>query len=437
MLRIHNQGTISQVSTVRRPSERFQVNPEIRASLNPVRVDPIIRWAFAAFLFSIPFETLDTGLSDNAFSISKLTGYVFILTAMLQPRTSFRKIPTAVWCFALYLLVYVLAGLYQEPEFQPEILKRLLTLIQMLVLLWISANLLKSPETVNYALGGFAFSCIFLSVLQLLGVTSVAYRGWDNRVSALGENPNIIASVLALGLLVLVWFLYKRSRGFWLLKFLSWPFGLLIIIAIVDTGSRGAPVALAAGALTLAFSKSSGRSRLLNVLVILLLLGGVIWLSYHEENVRSRWQRTFELGSMAGRETRFPAAWQMFLSHPLVGWGPVVNYMELAPRIHRPGGDPHNLYLWVLTEVGLVGALPYFAGLAICFLVAWNGKRGPQGVLPLALLVTVIVINMTTTWQTRKLHWLVLGYALSATPGYVRRVVKPVRRPELAFKLVS
>src|SRR5215475_11259233 len=103
MLRIHNQGTISQVGAVRRPSERLQTNSEVRASLNPVRVDPIIRWAFAAFLFSIPFETLDTGLSDNAFSISKLTGYLFILTAMLQPRTSFRRIPFAIWCFVLYL----------------------------------------------------------------------------------------------------------------------------------------------------------------------------------------------------------------------------------------------------------------------------------------------------------------------------------------------
>src|SRR5262249_37792546 len=135
------------------------------------KVDPIIRWAFAMFLFSIPYETLDAGLSDNAFSLSKLTGYLFILTALLQPRTSFRRIPLALWCFGTYLLVYVLTSLYQAPEFRAEIVNRLVTLVRMLVLLWISANLLRSVQTVTYALGGFAFSCVVLSVLQLLGVT--------------------------------------------------------------------------------------------------------------------------------------------------------------------------------------------------------------------------------------------------------------------------
>jgi O-antigen ligase len=414
-----------------------QTRSHVRALPERIKVDPIIRWAFAAFLFSIPYETLDAGLSDNAFSLSKLTGYLFIMTALLQPRTSFRRIPLAVWCFGCYLVIYVLTSFYQAPEFQAEIVKRLITLIQMLVLLWISANLLRSLQTVTYALGGFAFSCVVLSVLQLLGITRVAYRGWDNRASALGENPNIIASVLALGLLTLIWFTYRRSKGYWVLKVLSWPFALLIIIAIVDTGSRGAPVALAIGALTIALSKSLGRSRLLNVTVILVLLGAVIWLSYYEENVRGRWLRTFETGSMAGREKRFPEAWNMFLAHPIVGWGPVANYMELGVRIQKPGGDPHNLYLWVLTEVGLAGAIPYFAGLAICFSVAWQGRRGRHGVLPLALFLTVAAINMSTTWQSRKLHWLVLGYALAATPPvYYRRVTSRVGRSRMTPGMV-
>src|SRR5262249_54298880 len=169
---------------------------------------------------------------------------------------------------------------------------------------------------------------------------------------------------------------------------------------------------------------------------ILILLGAVIWLSYYEENVRGRWLRTFETGSMAGREKRFPEAWNMFMSHPIVGWGPVANYMELGVRIHKVGGDPHNLYLWVLTEVGLAGALPYFAGLAICFSVAWQGRRGPHGVLPLALFLTVAAINMSTTWQTRKLHWLVLGYALAAAPPSYRRLTSLVERPRIGLRRI-
>jgi O-antigen ligase len=385
-------------------------------------VDAIVRWAFAAFLFSIPFETLETGLGD--FSLSKLTGYVFILVACLQPKTSFRRFPAAFWCFSLYLAVYVFAALYQGPEYRAEIIRRLLTLVQMLVLLWISSNLLCSEQTVRHVLGAFSGACVFLSVLQLLGITSVVYRSSDLRISALDENPNIIAAVLALGLLILVTFARDgRLRPF---TFLAWPCGLLIIIGIVDTGSRGVPIALAAGVMALALGKSAKRTLVRNGLIVLFVLGAIGWLSYREQNIRDRWLKTFEHGSLAGREQLFPLAWQMFLERPLVGWGPVSNYKELSARRYMPVGDPHNLYLWVLTEVGLAGALPYFVGLAICLRAAWKGRYGPQGILPLALLLTVLVNNMTTSWQNRKLHWLVLGYALAAVPWpVIRRLVIP------------
>jgi O-antigen ligase len=387
-------------------------------------VDAIVRWAFAAFLFSIPFETLDPGIAEGSFSLSKLTGYVFILMACLQPKTSFRRFPAAFWCFSLYLAAYVLAALYQGPEYRGEIIQRLLTLVQMLMLLWISSNLLRSEQTVRHVLGAFSAACALLSVLQLIGITSVTYRGGENRISALGEQPNIIAAVLALGLLTLVTFARDgRLRPFTLL---AWPCGFLIIVAIVDTGSRGVPVALAAGIMALAFGKSAKRTRVRNALIVLFVLGVIGWLSYSEQNIRDRWLKTFEHGSMAGRERLFPLAWQMFLERPLVGWGPVANYKELSARMQLPVGDPHNLYLWVLTEVGLAGGLPYFVGLLFCLLNAWKGRHGPQGILPLALLLTVLVNNMATSWHQRKLHWLVLGYALAAVPWpEIRRLVIP------------
>jgi len=405
------------------------------------RVDPIIRWAFAAFLFSIPFETLEAGLGEGYFSLSKLTGYVFILVACLQPKTSFRRFPAAFWCFSLYLAVYVVAALYQDPEYRGEIIQRLLTLVQMLVLLWASSNLLRSEQTVRHVLGAFSAACVFLSVLQLLGITSVTWQGGENRISALGEQPNMIAAVLALGLLILVSFARDgRLRPFTLL---AWPCGLLIIIAIVDTGSRGVPIALAAGVMALALGKSAKRTRVRDALIVLFVLGAIGWLSYYDETVRDRWLKTFEHGSMAGREKLFPLAWQMFLERPLVGWGPVANYKELSARMYMPVGDPHNLYLWVLTEVGLAGGLPYFVGLLFCLLTAWKGRHGPQGILPLALLLTVLVNNMATSWQTRKLHWLVLGYALAAVPWpAVGRRLVPVwarakRTPVLKPKVIS
>ena len=77
----------------------------------------------------------------------------------------------------------------------------------------------------------------------------------------------------------------------------------------------------------------------------------------------------------------------------------------------------HNLYLWILKETGLLGAIPFFIGLWLCWRSVWKARGSAQGTLPLACLVFMLVINMNGTYLYYKLFWLVLAYAL-ASGGY-------------------
>ena len=130
--------------------------------------------------------------------------------------------------------------------------------------------------------------------------------------------------------------------------------------------------------------------------------------------------------NMAGREKIFPAAWNLFKEKPLIGWGPIDNMYELGKRVqifkdatlfkrsdsNKGVMDTHNMFLDALTSTGLFGTAPLYIYIILCILAALRARRGSQGALPLAMVVTVILIDMSGNWIASKLDWLMMAYAL-------------------------
>ena len=147
------------------------------------KVNAPIRYAFYAFIMAIPFETAYTDLVTIVGTIPLLIGIAFIGVALLQPRICFAPPPGAFWCFAGYVFAYVILGTTQTPMYAGPMFSRLLTLIQLLVLMWISYNILKYPEICKGALLAFAASCTIESMLLIFGVnTEIARQGSDYHV---------------------------------------------------------------------------------------------------------------------------------------------------------------------------------------------------------------------------------------------------------------
>src|SRR5262245_64049002 len=79
--------------------------------------------------------------------------------------------------------------------------------------------------------------------------------------------------------------------------------------------------------------------------------------------------------------------------------------------------DTHNMFLDVLTSTGLFGAVPLLSCVILCLLAAWRARRGSLGALPVVMVITVILINMSGNWIASKLDWLMMACALaSANP---------------------
>jgi O-antigen ligase len=192
------------------------------------------------------------------------------------------------------------------------------------------------------------------------------------------------------------------------------PMLLLIGYEIVATGSRGGFASLMGGMTILslrfgAFKEMVVRIGLASVLTLIIL-----FMAMKSDYFVSRWTSSIEGGNFSKRDTLAQITWDLFLERPLLGWGPADIRRQIGRHVGKSNYDAHNLYLYVLGETGLLGAIIYLSGLGLCVRAAWRARRGPLGPVPLALVTMVLLNNMSDTWQFRKLHWLVLAFALAS-----------------------
>jgi O-antigen ligase len=304
--------------------------------------------------------------------------------------------------------------------------------LEEVLLFWTAYNLMRSEVIAKNALLVFIFSCGLMALLLRSGYlesTSDLGARYSGRLSGMGQNPNSLAANLALGILSVVGLTYGTNKR--ILKFRSLYLVLIPLmgVCLINTTSRGGFMALGVGLLAFVLKRGDARLKIKSLTAVLILLLFFVWGSYYSGSMWNRYQKTIEDGNMAEREEIFPDAWEMFLEKPLIGWGPVNNNYELATRTAEEGRenlqrDTHNLWLEVLTATGLVGAIPFFAGVWICSRAAWKARAMTFGALPVVLMITMFVLNASMNWIQSKQAWLVFAFALAssnALPGNVNQ----------------
>jgi O-antigen ligase len=394
-----------------------RLNGPTRRPRTAVEPKTIVRYAFYTFLFSVPFEGIDIGGTGNL-GVAKLVGYFFFLVALLQIGISFKRPHKALWYFVIYLCVFILLGILQPPANHAVIVSRFVQLVQMLALMWIGSNLFRYERVNKGGLISLAAAGTIMAMLHFVGLIGTE-TSWGNyeRAGGLGMDSNSFGSILALCLISFFGLVYGRNLARKSLVWVLVPASAIIGVSILRSGSRTAILVLVVMLCIFGLKGKSLATKVKTGLVVSAALVLLIVAVMQNEAFRARWERTFKEGSGAGREKIYPAAWRMFMDRPWMGWGPETHLYVLARRLHlnMPKRDTHNRYLWILTEVGLLGGIPFFVGLWLCYRSAWRGRNGPQGILPLVLLIGVLTVNLTLTWHNRKMHWVILAYSLANT----------------------
>lgn len=388
----------------------------------------VIRWLFYGFVFSLPFETAGEGWLEP----TTILGGFLLLSTLLQPGLFLRWPPKGFWCFLVYFYLFATLSVLEPSRFRALTILNVFLLAQLTVLCWIAYNIMRDRKVAEKALLTFGVGCVILALLQITGVVSrpVEVGAEVMRVTAFGFHPNNLARLLMLGLLALIGLTFGRGRSFLRPMFLTWPLIIVIGAALIQTGSRGGLLALFAGLMTLVLRRGTVWVKILHASALLLIVGFFILAALQSDVMRARFEETFEEGDLARREQIYPTAWQMFQEKPLAGWGPITSTYELGARLAHPDEEtknPHNLILFGLVSTGVLGALPLFFGIAFAVLSAWKTRHGPHGILPLAMIVAVLVANMSGLWLFNKLHWLMMAYALASVHyGVVSAYAVPI-----------
>jgi O-antigen ligase len=413
-----------------KPLRPIQLSKVSRFGVIPKeRLPNVLRWPFLLFIFTLPFETSDLGITSKALALSKLTGLMFFviyffyhnpLVAKSSPKNSFPAPPPAFWGFAGYIALFAVHGLLFSNEFFGSVVGRLLTLLQLIVFFWIASRILQEEKLARTVLLTFVSAVIVVAfgmLLNLPGFSESVSAIGEQRDTALGYNANVLGAMMALAAVILVGLTLCEVTKRAIVKALLLALTLPVLIAIVATGSRGAmAVFLVGSAVYLLPYWRQANQWVAAVTLATCGIVAMIFLVIHSPTALTRWQKTLEEGHSSGRDRIFSSATEMFRERPLFGWGPYEFQVELGRRQGIIFGqkDAHNLYTHLLMEVGLVGAAPFMIGLWLCARGAWRARKGSFGLLPLALLLTVFASNLTGTDLALKQFWLVLAITVSA-----------------------
>jgi len=389
----------------------------------------LVHWAFYAFVLSIPFEFPGRSFPVE---IPTIAAALFVLATLLEPRRCYARTPPVLLLFAAYFYAYWMSAVVNgrapvatdlnAADYWMEVTRLFVLELETVLTFWAGFNLMRSQKTARTALVVLAVACVLEALLPLLGVARTARAQWGGgeRVTAMGQNPNHNADVLAAGIIALLGLRYgllqqPLRRGRWLV----WPAFGISAISLVNTGSRGGLLSLGLGLVVLTLTGArSGWAKLRSGAALAVGIAALVYTAYSNDLMRRRLDDTIEHGKFTHRERLFPALLAMFTERPVFGWGPVNNKYELGIRQDervRRRRDAHNIVLEVLTATGLAGAIPFFTGIGLCVAGAWRSRRGAHGFVPFALCVVMGMANMSGNLIASQLLWLVLAYAAAAS----------------------
>lgn len=233
----------------------------------------------------------------------------------------------------------------------------------------------------TYAVAGSARGTTFLArTLAIAGVATcflallVNERDVDGRLAgAYTYDPNDLALVACMTLPLVVWYCMERNHRLRWFMALTIP---VLLLALIDSGSRGGFLGLAAmvvGTVMLGLRSAGKRLRRLSIAVLVL---GAVSIPLAPADYRQRiltiWESDadYNFTSESGRIAVWKRGWGYATSHPVFGVG-IDNFTTAEGRLSSLARDrevagrgmkwsvAHNSYLQVLSELGFVAGAAF------------------------------------------------------------------------------
>jgi O-antigen ligase len=301
---------------------------------------------------------------------------------------------------------------------------------------------IRTRRHVLWVLGTFVMGAFTAAALGLMS-GSIQSAAAEDRLSGAGLNPNQLGSYLVVALLIAGTLTANRrwspaGRG------VALAISALGGIAVLLTLSRGALVGLAAALLLAPFVIGPGRRATALLFVIFAVVGSVAWYAAIAPPEAVQRITNPEQDGGSGREDLWRVGWRMVQDRPFAGVG-AGNFPESSIHyVLRPGGTDrseiivdekkvaHNIYLTVLSELGMVGFGLFVLILGLCLVRTFQaaGRFARRGDLTMELvsrglllaLISFLVAGFFSSALYSKQLWVLLALApallaISERPG--------------------
>lgn len=314
------------------------------------------------FIFGIFVEQWELFGSESNLSLSKITGYIYILYSLISKVlvVNYRIYKSSLILLFVFFTFYNLS-IFNNIEFLAGLDTvfsiRLAQNIFFFVL--ITNHIIKHPTVINKILFSIMFSVMLLGLLSFFGIGKgeELINELPVRATFFDENPNTFGNKAVMAFAISIYFLFTSNYRL-LVKILILAAMIVYVFMVIESASRGALIALAMISITsLYYVKLSIFKK--SVLIILFLFISSYFISYLERNSDSlliylRLSETIEEGNLGGRDMLVKNAINGFFEKPIMG----VSRIPLADAtsIYR---DPHNVFLAVLLASGLMGFIPF------------------------------------------------------------------------------
>jgi O-antigen ligase len=279
--------------------------------------------------------------------------------------------------------------------------------LQPVVMYVLLHSLARDPRWTKRAMALYVSAAIAVAVVSLAAVgTGLVETKGAGRTGVAWMNLNEQAVALSIAVLVLFGWLLEGKGGKWGRP--SFLLALLVLVAaVLQTGSRGAGIALIAG-LTLAVALQRLASPKLLIAIGALGIVAVI-LAPRADVTMARFERTLGTGDTGLRLELADSSLQMYLERPWFGWGPRYP-ISLSARMGRFSAiATHNWYFQMLLAFGTVAFLPWICGLWKTLSRLFLHRHSPDGRILLSVMGMVVVVGLVGHLGTSKIVWVFLA----------------------------
>jgi O-antigen ligase len=360
-------------------------------------------------------------------SVIPLLGLLTIAAYIIQELPEdYRKKRLKLTSIEFLCLVWILWVFLSNPESSLSGLASswISTFVQLWILGWLARRVIQSEDNHRLVMV-ILVTGILVSAFSVIQQTRLGIFDLTDRATGLSGGANTAARYFAYGIILLVFLQSQKTvNSFWrLIAFIG--IGILMV-AIFYTGSRSGVIVLGVALILLAKRFLIGRRG--SWMLLLIFVAGIVWFWVQAAGTVMD-PKGFLNSILNGTDTvgyrynLWKAGWLMWIDHPLTGVG-IGNYgvyllkywsASYLPKVFTP----HNTYVQVLAETGIIGIILFTAIIVLALKNFWQRARFGEAQFADAnwiwfvVLIVLLLGGISKTDIVDKLLWFMIGVSSS------------------------